>query len=125
MGELLPDVVRWTSWGYWNFVRACDRVHFERVTKQRYGIGPARPDLVELGLNEFVSSAAIFWNSISARRTGSSESTSPMLISVWRASCRSLTSPACRSRIFRASSVACAADGYPGLAGSVRGARRA
>ena len=33
MGESLPEVVRWISWGYWNFVRACDRVHFERVTK--------------------------------------------------------------------------------------------
>ena len=32
-GESLPEVVRWISWGYWNFVRACDRVHFERVTK--------------------------------------------------------------------------------------------
>ena len=59
MGESLPDVVRWISWGYWNFVRACDRVHFERVTKQRYGIGPVRQDLVESGLNEFASSAAI------------------------------------------------------------------
>ena len=49
MGDFLPDVVRWISWGYWNFVRACDRVHFERVTKQRYGIGPVRQDLVESG----------------------------------------------------------------------------
>jgi glutathione S-transferase len=59
MGDSLPDVVRWISWGYWNFVRACDRVHFERVTKQRYGIGPVRQDLVESGLKEFASSAAI------------------------------------------------------------------
>jgi glutathione S-transferase len=36
-----------------------DRVHFERVTKQRYGLGPVREDLVESGLNEFASSAAI------------------------------------------------------------------
>ena len=42
MGDALPEVVRWISWGYWNFVRACDRVHFERVTKQRYGLGPVQ-----------------------------------------------------------------------------------
>ena len=49
MGDSLPDVVRWISWGYWNFVRACDQVHFERVTKQRYGIGPVRQDVVRIG----------------------------------------------------------------------------
>src|ERR1700734_4226979 len=59
LGDSLPDVIRWISWGYWNFVRACDQVHFERVTKQRYGIGPVRQDLVLSGLNEFASSAAI------------------------------------------------------------------
>ena len=59
MGDALPDVIRWISWGYWNFVTACDRVHFERVTKQRYGIGPVRQDQVELGLSEFAASAAI------------------------------------------------------------------
>src|SRR5271165_500261 len=50
MGDSLPDIVRWLSWGYWNFVRACDQVHFERVTKQRYGLGPVRQDLVDAGL---------------------------------------------------------------------------
>jgi glutathione S-transferase len=55
----LPDLVRWISWGYWNFVRACDQVHFERVTKQRSGLGPVRQEVVEAGLNEFVSTAAI------------------------------------------------------------------
>ena len=59
MGDSLPEVVRWISWGYWNFVRACDRVHFERVTKQRYGLGPVRQDVVQSGLDEFASSAAI------------------------------------------------------------------
>lgn len=58
-GDALPDLIRWISWGYWNFVRACDRVHFERVTKQRYGLGPIRCEVVEAGLNEFASSAAI------------------------------------------------------------------
>ena len=52
-GDSLPDVIRWISWGYWNFVRACDQVHFERVTKQRYGLGPVRQDGVQSGLNEF------------------------------------------------------------------------
>jgi glutathione S-transferase len=59
VGDSLPDVIRWMSWGYWNFVRACDRVHFELVTKQRYGLGPVSEDVVESGLNEFASSAAI------------------------------------------------------------------
>ena len=49
IGNSLPDLVRWISWGYWNFVRACDRVHFERVTKQRYRLGPVRQDIVEIG----------------------------------------------------------------------------
>ncbi len=67
MGEALPDVVRWISWGYWNFVRACDQVHFERVTKQRYCLGPVRQDVVELGLNEFASSAAILEQHLGAK----------------------------------------------------------
>jgi glutathione S-transferase len=58
-GELMPELIRWISWGYWNFVRACDRVHFERVTKRRYAIGPVRQDAVESGLKEFASSGAI------------------------------------------------------------------
>jgi glutathione S-transferase len=38
------------------------------VTKQRYGIGPVKQDLVESGLNEFASSAAIL-----ERRLGPSD----------------------------------------------------
>ncbi|NML35076.1 glutathione S-transferase family protein [Paraburkholderia antibiotica] len=57
--DVMPDLIRWLSWGYSNFVRACDQVHFERVTKQRYGLGPIRHEVVEAGLNEFASSAAI------------------------------------------------------------------
>ena len=67
MGEALPDVIRWISWGYWNFVRACDQFHFERATKQRYRLGPVRPDVVEEGLKEFASSAAILEQHLSAR----------------------------------------------------------
>jgi len=54
-----PEMIKWLSWGMWNFVRACDRVHYERVTKQRYGQGPILQDAVESGLDEFAASARI------------------------------------------------------------------
>jgi glutathione S-transferase len=57
--DAMPELIRWISWGYSHFVRACDQVHFERVTKQRYGLGPIRRELVEEGLSEFAFSAAI------------------------------------------------------------------
>jgi glutathione S-transferase len=66
MGDSLPDMIHWLSWGYWNFVRACDRVHFERVTKRRYGLGPIREELVDGGLREFATSAAILERHLSA-----------------------------------------------------------
>jgi glutathione S-transferase len=66
MGDSLPDMIRWLSWGYWNFVRACDRVHFERVTRQRYGLGAVREELVDGGLREFATSAAILEMHLSA-----------------------------------------------------------
>jgi glutathione S-transferase len=56
-GPLLHETVRWLSWAHTNFVRACDLIHFERVTKQRYGLGPIRSDLVEDGLQLFAESA--------------------------------------------------------------------
>ncbi len=40
-------------------MRACDTVHFERGTKQRYGIGPIDQGKVEEGLAEFHRAAAI------------------------------------------------------------------
>jgi glutathione S-transferase len=40
MDQDSPDMIRWISWGKENFVRACDIVHFEYGTKQRYKIGP-------------------------------------------------------------------------------------
>ena len=40
-------------------MRACDVVHFERGTKQRYGIGPIDEELVTEGLGAFHESAAI------------------------------------------------------------------
>jgi glutathione S-transferase len=58
-GRAQPDMIRWISWGYWNFVRACDAVHFERVTKQRYGMGPIDEAKVTDSLAEFGRSAAV------------------------------------------------------------------
>ena len=46
-------MIRWISWGKANFVHACDMVHFERGTKQRYGIGPIDTDEIAKGLEMF------------------------------------------------------------------------
>ena len=62
-----PDMVRWLSWGYWNFVRACDLVHFERVTKQRYGLGPIVEETVREGLDGFKRSAPILNDALKDR----------------------------------------------------------
>lgn len=40
MDEEMPEMIRWISWGKANFVHACDIVHFEFGTKQRYDLGP-------------------------------------------------------------------------------------
>ncbi len=40
-------------------MQACDIVHFERGTKQRYGLGPIDDELVAQGLERFHDSAAI------------------------------------------------------------------
>ncbi|QKD06344.1 glutathione S-transferase family protein [Mesorhizobium loti] len=58
-GDDEPDMIRWLSWGKENFARACDMVHFERGTKQRYHIGPIDQLLVEEGLKLFEKTAAI------------------------------------------------------------------
>lgn len=63
----MPQLARWLGWGYSNFVRACDQVHFERVTWQRYGLGPIRYEVVEAGLNEFASSVAILEQHLAGR----------------------------------------------------------
>ena len=34
-GAAEPSMIQWLSWGKENFVRACEMVQFERVTKQR------------------------------------------------------------------------------------------
>jgi glutathione S-transferase len=58
-GDDEPEMIRWLSWGKENFVRACDTVHFERGTKQRYGLGPIDRKLIEEGLGQFRMAAAI------------------------------------------------------------------
>ncbi|RWP09632.1 glutathione S-transferase family protein [Mesorhizobium sp.] len=58
-GDDEPEMIRWLSWGKEHFALACDMVHFERGTKQRYGIGPIDQKRVEEGLNQFHTAAAI------------------------------------------------------------------
>ena len=58
-GAELPDMIRWVSWSRDNFMHACDMVHFERGTKQRYGLGTLDDALVARGLHRFHDTAAI------------------------------------------------------------------
>lgn len=67
-GEDEPDMIRWLSWGKENFARACDMVHFERGTKQRYGLGPIDHQLVEEGLKLFQATAAILETALVGRQ---------------------------------------------------------
>ncbi|WP_214477101.1 glutathione S-transferase family protein [Mesorhizobium sp. dw_380] len=67
-GEDEPDMIRWLSWGKENFVRACDMVHFERGTKQRYGLGPIDQEKVSEGLREFLKAAAILEAELALRQ---------------------------------------------------------
>jgi len=67
-GDDEPDMIRWLSWGKENFVRACDTVHFERGTKQRYGLGPIDPGKIEEGMEEFRRAAAILETELSRRQ---------------------------------------------------------
>ena len=66
-GEDEPEMIRWLSWGKENFVRACDIVHFERGTKQRYALGPIDKERVEEGLRRFRAAAAILDAELSRR----------------------------------------------------------
>ena len=66
-GDAQPEMIRWLSWGTHNFVAACDQVHFERVTKQRYGLGPIRDDRVAEGLERFATAAALLDEVLSRR----------------------------------------------------------
>jgi glutathione S-transferase len=66
-GDDEPDMIRWISWGKANFVHACDMVHFERGTKQRYAIGPIDPVKVKEGLENFDLSADILNTHLASR----------------------------------------------------------
>lgn len=58
-GAKEPDMIRWLSWGKENFVRACDMVHYELGTKQRYNHGPADPVKVAEGRALFYEAATV------------------------------------------------------------------
>lgn len=58
-GDELPDMMRWISWAHFNFVRACDMVHFERGTKQRYRLGPVDAAALAQGMAQFHEAARI------------------------------------------------------------------
>lgn len=58
-GAELPDMIRWVSWARDNFMQACDKVHFERGTKRRYGLGASDEAMVAQGLEQFRATAAI------------------------------------------------------------------
>ncbi|MFY0582352.1 glutathione S-transferase family protein [Cystobacter fuscus] len=58
-GAELPDMIRWVSWSRDNFMHACDMVHFERGTKQRYKLGALDEALVSQGLERFHQTATI------------------------------------------------------------------
>ncbi len=58
MDDEMPEMIRWISWGKAYFVQACDVVHFERGTKQRYGFGPVDPVVLAQGLADFHEHAA-------------------------------------------------------------------
>jgi len=66
-GDAEPDMICWISWAKENFTRACDIVHFELGTKQRYGLGPIDPSLVRAGLEKFRASAAILESELDDR----------------------------------------------------------
>ncbi|MES0096348.1 glutathione S-transferase family protein [Mesorhizobium sp. M0019] len=66
-GDDEPEMIRWLSWGKENFATACDVVHFERGTKQRYGLGPINQARVEEGLSDFRTAAAILDAELSQR----------------------------------------------------------
>ncbi len=67
-GDDEPEMIRWISWGKEMFVRASEIVHFERGTKQRYGIGPIEDEQVKSGLKRFETAAGILDAALAGRR---------------------------------------------------------
>lgn len=66
-GDDEPEMIRWLSWSKENFEKACDIVHFERGTKQRYRLGSIDPKKIEEGLRLFRRSAEILEVELSQR----------------------------------------------------------
>jgi glutathione S-transferase len=67
-GDDEPEMIRWLSWGKENFARACDIVHFERGTKQRYGLGAIDHAKVDEGLRRFRTAADVLEGELSERK---------------------------------------------------------
>lgn len=67
IGDDEPDMIRWLSWGKAQFVSACDMVHFERGTKQRYGLGPIAMANVTEGLHMFHEACRILEDHLAGR----------------------------------------------------------
>ena len=53
----MPEMIRWISWGKAYFVHACDMVHFEYGTKQRYSLGPVDAAKIIEGDARFATAA--------------------------------------------------------------------
>lgn len=97
-GDDEPEMIRWLSWGKQNFARACDVVHFERGTKQRFGLGRIDQHRVEEGLRDFRTAAATLEAELSEREW-LVENSVPMPTFEWRRFCPLTMSPDCRSTI--------------------------
>jgi glutathione S-transferase len=67
-GDDEPEMIQWLSWGKENFARACDIVHFERGTKQRYGLGAVDHAKVDEGLRRFRTAAGVLEAELSERK---------------------------------------------------------
>lgn len=66
-GAEQPEMIRWLSWGKETFVRACDMVHFERGTKQRYHAAPVDPAKLAEGQAMFQEAAPVLDAHLAAR----------------------------------------------------------
>jgi glutathione S-transferase len=75
-GDDEPEMIRWLSWGKENFMQACDMVHFERGTKQRYVLGPIDDEKVAEGLARFRVAATILESELRTRQWLAGESVS-------------------------------------------------
>ena len=62
-----PEMIRWLTWAHGHFFAACEKLHWEHVTKQRYGIGPVDEANVAEGLRDFAASAAILSDHLASR----------------------------------------------------------